>query len=144
MSNNSQTPTVLDGVAINATVYSKWIPTARMAELGIQVYSDGVGSPAGTWSFEGTNDPVAKQEAERERDRAAVAIGASTGAKTFPMPTTTLQGASLTSPGTTATASSYVAWVQGLPNHVRVKYTASGGSASSKGWAWTTARSFGG
>lgn len=131
--------TPLAAVALTATRYSKWVRSNGLYELAFQVGSVGTGSPVGVWSFQGSNDPVISTEHQVEV-LTGTAIGASSVAETFAMPTDDVIGDSLSITGSSATKS-YIAWDAGLPRYVRAVFTyGSGGSAASLGHVYASGR----
>lgn len=103
---------------LSATRTYRWVFTGSLYSCGFHIVTLSTGSPAGTYSFQGTNDSSARLELD----------GQTVTPATFPLPVDVVYGDSLTVAGA---GSSYVVWTEGLPRWIRAVYTrSSGGTAS--------------
>lgn len=125
--------------ALTATRYSFIIPTTRIRELGIELGCVGTGSPVGTWSFEGSNDPAAVADFNSEQKTGTI-LGSSATGKFTAITASTVYGSALAITGASAT-NTYAAFVLGLPGYMRCLFTyTSGGSASSTAYVYANGR----
>lgn len=121
---------IMDGEVANALTadrYTQWVSTHMLESIGFAIHTPGTGSPVGTFSFEGSND-----QRVVERERAVGTAPSASAAKKFAMADpAVVNGDPLAITGAVA-QSTFVAFSQGLPQYLRVKYTSgSGGSAAS-------------
>lgn len=120
--------TLMSGLAaeaLTATRYTHWVRADKHKECGFAIHCPATGSPVGTWSVQGSNDPLIGEELRLQ------VHGASSAAKKFTLTTNTVHGSALANT-TGAAQDSFVALTQGLPRWVRLVYTyVSGGTVAS-------------
>lgn len=127
-------------LVLTATRYSFIVPTQRIKEINFQVSCVGTGSPVGTWSWEGSDDPLANNDYWKEQQTASILGASVTGSFVALTTPTTVHGSALAITGSSATKSE-VAWVLGLPDFMRAVFTyTSGGSAASLASVYATGR----
>lgn len=128
---------IFTNAAMNADVYSDWIDTRGMSELGIHLSWVATGAPVGSFKVEVSNDPVCRTELDKEPK----VTGANSAAKKVDITSsiTPIHGTALAVNNNAG--ETFFALTGGLPRFVRVWFdNSSGGSAASLLQGWTSGR----
>lgn len=121
---------------LGATFKSNWIDARGSRFISIQLSSDNVSSPVGTWSIEESNDPVAEREIMRGAggdSTASTAAVASIGSDALRV---SVNGTGLA----VAAANSTTISVYDPASFVRLVYTRTSGGGTAKAQIWVHGR----
>lgn len=111
-----------------ANLASPWFVVNSLREVGFAIHTPAAGSPAGVWSFQGSNDRIG---VEKIMNGNPTSFALADAARKFNLTVGTVHGSALSVSGGVA-FDTYVAFSLGLPRYIRAIYTySSGGSSSS-------------